>query len=489
MEKVAKDLALDYIPSWVQARLAAECTQGAVRRTGAWAKGVWYIAEDLEGTRIEVSQDSQAKFKVDLQAGGFHRLEVVDWAPDPASEGDPATTSQALIHLLSELGAPYRYFEELLRAEMAVLRERPASLEALKRQLEAVEEHLQEKPVWRAVAAKVVELLELLKAGSSPEEEAVQQKQSELQAAREEVVQQKQQLTLPDSDRLVLLPDRSGRLPPGQVSIWPRGAKDFVLGSTLLYRDPGLRREDVQLVRAVRYTDLFESGETPPMAFKCAIIISTHPSCSFSLAEALANGDFDGDRAKASWHAELLGFVGRRARAPKEPEVPRAAGPEAKTVGQLAHRPEDLEQELRAHCARQVLVQRDIGSVYEAWMKAVEFGGAPLRAATARVWCSSRMEAGGVGSEAARACAEQYGLLLDAAKSGHRLPWGFLRRWGLQRLPGLPYRKGGVDRGQDARRQSAVWRLWRAQKDGLQGPELPAVQRPGLRSLFFVGGC
>ena len=129
------------------------------------------------------------------------------------------------------------------------------------------------------------------------------------------------------------------------------------------------------------------------MACQCALIFPSHPASRTSFAERLRGGNFDGDAETAYWDPELLKHVKTDPIA--EPGSGEAAA-HARKVGGLAQHPHDLDYALRDHFAHCVLANRDVSKVYEAWMKAAEHRGP--------------------NSEAAKALAKQYGLVLDAAE-------------------------------------------------------------------------
>ncbi|KAG2595071.1 hypothetical protein PVAP13_5KG047900 [Panicum virgatum] len=251
---------------------------------GNAVKGTVLADKRLPDNTIHI-RPSMIKIKADSSSSGvqtFNSFEVVTASHRPRK----AFTSRYLIALLHYGGVPDEYFMELLGKALEDVNK------ARNKAGDSLEVALNHADMDDLMSARMI------LAGIQPKDEAFLQYQLGLMTKKERKGFQQGKIPIDDCYYLMGTTDPTGTLKPDQVCIIHDNHQ--VSGKVLVYKHPGLHFGDIHKLTAT-YIDGLEEivGNS-----KYAIFFPT--SGSRSLADEMANSDFDGDMYWVSWNPQLL---------------------------------------------------------------------------------------------------------------------------------------------------------------------------------------
>ncbi|KAL6627250.1 hypothetical protein ACP70R_030976 [Stipagrostis hirtigluma subsp. patula] len=266
---------------------------------GQAVKGTLLVDKRLPENTIHI-RPSMIKIHSDLSSSGgqsFNSLEVVTTSNRPRN----AVTSRLLIALLRYRGVKAEYFLELLG-----------------KALEDITKARHKARDWLEVASNHADMDDFMSArmilsGIEPKDEAYLQSQLALMTKVERKGLQQGKIPIDDCYYLMGTTDPTGTLKREQVCVIHDNGQ--VSGEVLVYKHPGLHFGDIHRLTATRIDGL----EKIVGNSRYAIFF---PTCGpRSLADEMANSDFDGDMYWVSWNPQLLEQFERGEVAPWEERI------------------------------------------------------------------------------------------------------------------------------------------------------------------------
>ncbi|KAF8705693.1 hypothetical protein HU200_030888 [Digitaria exilis] len=212
----------------------------------------------------------------------FNSLEVVTTSNRPRK----SHTSRNLIALLLCGNVPAEYFIEILGK---ALEDANKTRNKAGDSLEVALNHADMDDLTSA---------RMILAGIQPEDEAFLQYQLDIMTKEERKGFQEGKIPIDDCCYLMGTTDPTGTLKPDQVCVIHDNRQ--VSGKVLVYKPPGMHFGDIHMLNATHIDGLEEIVGNS----KYAIIFPT--SGSRSLADEMANSDFDGNMYWVSWNPQLL---------------------------------------------------------------------------------------------------------------------------------------------------------------------------------------
>ncbi|CAL4958797.1 unnamed protein product [Urochloa decumbens] len=231
----------------------------------------------IRPSMIKINADSSS-----LGGRSFNSFEVVTTSNRPRR----AHTSRFLIALLCYGGVPAGYFMELLGKALE------DANKARNKAGDSLEVALNHADMDDLISARMI------LAGIQPEDEAFLQYQLDIMTKQERKGFLQGRIPIDDCCYLMGTTDPTGTLKPDQVCVIHDNRQ--VSGKVLVYKHPGQHFGDIHKLTATHIDGLEEIvGDS-----KYAIFFPT--SGPRSLADEMANSDFDGDIYWVSWNQQLL---------------------------------------------------------------------------------------------------------------------------------------------------------------------------------------
>nr|TKW14001.1 hypothetical protein SEVIR_5G138500v2 [Setaria viridis] len=251
---------------------------------GNAVKGTVLADKRLPDKTIHI-RPSMIKINADSNSSGgqsFNSFEVDTTSNRPRK----AYTSRFLIALLHYGGVPAEYSMELLGKAIE------DANKVLNKAGDSLEVALNHADMDDLMSGRMI------LAGIQPEDEALLQFQLDIMTKEERKGFRQGKIPIDDCYYLMGTTDPTGALKPDQVRVIHDNRQ--VSGKVLVYKHPGLHFGDIHKLTATHIDGLEEIvGDS-----KYDIFFPT--SGSRSLADEMANSDFDGDMYWVSWNSQLL---------------------------------------------------------------------------------------------------------------------------------------------------------------------------------------